>query len=125
MIKLQPDFEFSNRNGSIIQLVNKGWNQVNVLESKKGSKRGGHYHKENKELFYIISGQANLILDNGAVEEIMHLKKGDMFLVSPYQMHTFEFLEDTFMVSLYDIGVEYEDGTKDIYSEWEEQPFLN
>ncbi len=120
MIKLQPDFEFSNRNGSIIQLVNKGWNQVNVLESKKGSKRGGHYHKENKELFYIISGEANLILDNGAVEEIMNLKKGDMFLVSPYQMHTFEFLEDTFMVSLYDIGVEYEDGTKDIYSEWEE-----
>ena len=38
-----------------------------------------------------------------------------MFMVLPYQKHTFTFIEDTVMVSMYDVCVEKEDGTKDIY----------
>lgn len=116
---LKPDFEFSNENGSLVQLVHTGWNQVNVLDSKKGSNRGGHYHKENEEAFYIVSGEINLILDNGKEEEKTNFKAGDMFLIEPFLMHTFEFVEDTLMVSMYNQGVEHEDGSKDIYSEWE------
>ena len=40
-----------------------------------------------------------------------------MFLVSPFQKHTFVFEEDTVMVSMYDMCVEKEDGSKDIYKE--------
>ena len=32
-------------------------------------------------------------------------------------MHSFNFLEDTVLVSMYSYGVELEDGTKDIFSE--------
>ena len=117
--KLKPDFEFSNENGSLVQLVHEGWKQVNVLDSKKGSNRGGHYHKENEEAFYIVSGEIILTLDDGNDSERTNFKAGDMFLISPYLMHTFEFLEDTLMVSMYNHGVEHADGTKDIYTEWE------
>lgn len=116
---LKPDFELKNEKGSLVQIVHEGWKQINVLNSMKGNNRGGHYHKENEEAFYIVSGEINLILDDGNTKEITNLKSGDMFLISPYLMHTFEFLEDTLMVSMYNFGVEHEDGTKDIYSQWE------
>lgn len=118
---LKPDFVFSNENGSLTQLVHEGWRQVNVLESKKGSSRGGHYHKENEEAFYVIKGRLQLNLDDRTLTETRTFQTGDMFLIRPYIMHTFEFLEDTCMVSVYDQGVEHADGTKDIYSEWEKE----
>lgn len=116
---LKPDFTFSNEHGSLTQLVHEGWRQVNVLESEKGSSRGGHYHKENKEAFYVIKGRLQLQLDHQAERETIEFQTGDMFCVRPYVMHTFVFLEDTCMVAVYDQGVEHADGTKDIYSEWE------
>ena len=113
---MNVDFEFQNENGLLVQLVHEGWNQINILDSKQGSKRGKHYHKENFEAFYIIKGKLKLILEqDGFLEETIFESK-DMFMISPYQMHYFEFIEDTLMVSMYDKGVEYLDGSKDIYS---------
>lgn len=112
---LKPDFKFSNDTGVLIQLVHSGWNQVNVLVSKEGSTRGGHYHKISKEVFYIVSGKVKLTIQAEEKSEEYILQKDDMFLVSPFQRHTFAFLEDTVMVSMYDICVEKEDGSKDIY----------
>lgn len=113
--KMKTDFEFSNENGSLVQLVHDGWKQVNVLISKKGSKRGGHFHKENQEAFYIVEGKLILILDENEEHEETEFSTGEMFMISPYQMHNFIFLEDTIMVSMYSNGVERLDGTKDIY----------
>ena len=36
-------------------------------------------------------------------------------MITPFLKHIFIFLEDTIMVSMYDKGVELEDGGKDIY----------
>ncbi|MBO5353623.1 MAG: cupin domain-containing protein [Lachnospiraceae bacterium] len=113
---IKPDFEFESEKGLLVQLVHAGWNQVNVLKSPKGSKRGGHFHKENEEAFYIIDGSVKLILDSDEEHEETNLKRGDMFMISPYLLHNFEFYEDTTMVSMYSKGVEHEDGTKDIYA---------
>ena len=54
---MQPDFEFENEKGKLTQLVREGFRQVNVITSRAGSFRGGHYHKLNKEAFYIITGK--------------------------------------------------------------------
>lgn len=114
---LEPDFKFSNETGLLIQLVHEGWNQVNVLISAKDSTRGGHFHKESREVFYIISGKTKLFLVNEKTAEKQEyiLSEGVMFMISPYLRHTFMFEEDTVMVSLYDKCVEKEDGSKDIY----------
>ena len=38
-----------------------------------------------------------------------------MFLIPPYVFHTFEYQEDTILVSLYDEGVERPGSEKDIW----------
>ena len=113
---MKPDFEFENENGSLVQLVREGWKQVNVLYSKKDSERGGHYHKISNEAFYIIEGKIRLILEKDNEIEESIFEKGDMFMITPFIKHRFNFLEDTLMVSMYDKGVELEDGGKDIYA---------
>jgi dTDP-4-dehydrorhamnose 3,5-epimerase-like enzyme len=114
---VKPDFKFSNDVGQLTQLVHEGWNQINVIHSKKDGIRGGHFHKQNREAFYIISGKLQLELSCGNVIEEYEFGQEDMFVISPFQLHSFKFLEDTVMVSMYDLGVELKDGNKDIYTE--------
>ena len=49
--------------------------------------------------------------------ETSRFQTGDFFGIEPYDKHSFFFLEDTILVSMYSGGVELEDGGKDIYSE--------
>lgn len=114
---MEPDFIFENESGCLVQLVREGWNQVNVICSAAGSKRGGHYYKINKEGFYVISGRFRLLLEEDGVTEQYELKAGDMFRIEPYQKHFFEYMEDTVLVSMYDKGVELPRDLKDIYTE--------
>ena len=115
--RIEPDFVFENEGGKLIQLVRGGYAQVNVLSSVKGSARGGHYHKINREAFYVIYGKFVLTLEEDGVKECFELSTGDMFVVEPYQKHWFEYLEDTLLVSMYDRGVELPRNLKDIYTE--------
>lgn len=112
---MKKDFEFTNDTGTLIQLVHDGWKQVNVIFSKLGGVRGGHYHKYNDECFYVVSGSFNLTVWKDCEQEHYLMKKEDMFRIKPYVYHTFEYLEDTFLVSMYSNGVELDDGTKDIW----------
>ena len=113
---LQPDFNFENANGLLVQLVHDGWKQVNAIFSKKGCVRGGHYHKYNKEAFYIITGTFKLVVWKDDQKEEYRIKAGDMFLINEYVFHTFEYIEDTWLVSMYSNGVEMDFG-KDIWTE--------
>lgn len=110
---IKTDFEFSDDRGTITQLIHGGYKQINVITSKKGVFRGGHYHKENREAFYIVSGALKLDV-NG---QMYAFKSGDFFGIDPFDMHSFLFEEDTTLVSMYSEGVEKADGTKDIYTE--------
>lgn len=114
MIKqMKTDFHFKDDRGAIVQLVHEGYSQINVITSKKGVFRGGHYHKENEEAFYIVSGSVEVTV-NG--EKII-FSNGDFFGIEPNDVHSFYFLEDTALVSMYSKGVEHPDGTKDIFTE--------
>ena len=80
---LEPDFEFADDRGKLTQLFREGWSQVNVITSKAGSVRGHHYHKNNHEFFYVISGQFTLSvsrLQDGATEQFA-LKPEMMFVI--------------------------------------------
>ena len=112
MLKIKKtDFEFADERGTLVQLIHEGYRQVNVITSKKGVVRGGHYHKENEEAFYIISGSLKITV---ADREYI-FKAGDFFCIEPNDMHSFYYLEDTVLVSLYSKGVEKVTGEKDIY----------
>lgn len=113
---MKTDFEFANENGLLIQLVHDGWKQVNVIFSKASGVRGGHYHKYNDECFFVYSGSFKLKVWKDSEEETYEMKAGDMFLVKPYVFHTFEYHEDTLLISMYSSGVELSETEKDIWT---------
>ena len=115
---LTPDFVVTNPKGTLAQLCHEGWTQVNVLSSPAGSARGNHYHKENLECFYVVSGQIKVVfttIDKRESEERV-FNQGEMFAIFPDVVHSLESVTDTVMVALYDKGVEKENGEKDIWS---------
>lgn len=113
---LKPDFKHIDERGILTQLVREGYTQVNVVESRAGTFRGGHYHKKNNEAFYVVSGQFTFTAQKKGESETHVFSSGDMFLVPPYVLHGFDYITDTLLISLYDVGVENHDGTKDIYT---------
>ena len=100
-------------------MIHNGFKQINVLESKKGVKRGSHFHKRSIEAFYVINGSVEVTLLNKDNKEIAVFNKGDFFEIHPYVLHNMLFLEDCLMVQMYDEPVENPDGTKDIFMEEE------
>lgn len=114
---LDPNFKFDDDRGSLVQLVREGYSQFNIIFSKKDVLRGNHYHKYNKEAFYVINGKLKLTVSKDDVVEEHIFSKGDMFEVEPYVNHSFFYLEDTLLASMYSDGVELSDGTKDIWSD--------
>ncbi|MBQ3007877.1 MAG: cupin domain-containing protein [Clostridia bacterium] len=114
---IKPDFVFEDERGSLIQLVHEGYKQINVVTSKAGVERGRHYHKLNREGFYVVEGSFTVEARLGEKTETHLFGKGDMFIIEPYVIHTFDYHEDSVLVAFYDNGVELPDGTKDIIVE--------
>lgn len=114
---LKPDFEFNDDRGKLLQLLHGDIAQVNYVESKPSSLRGGHYHKLNKETFYIIDGEVDVTLKKDGNEKSCSFRSGDMFSIEKNVIHSFDYKKFTTLIVTYDKGVELPDGTKDIYSE--------
>jgi dTDP-4-dehydrorhamnose 3,5-epimerase-like enzyme len=112
----KPDFIFENEAGSLKQLVHGGWKQINVITSVANAVRGNHYHKFNQEGFYVIAGSFKLKLRKDDIHEEYTFYAGDMFFIQPNIFHTFEYLEDTTLVSMYSDGVEISETEKDIWT---------
>lgn len=113
---LKPDFVFTDDRGTLKQLVHNGYKQINVITAKANCIRGCHYHKINKEAFYVISGKFILTTKFNNEEQEFTFKKDDMFVILPKVYHSFNFVEDTVLVSMYDKGVEISATEKDIYN---------
>lgn len=113
---LNPDFKHEDGRGKLVQLVHNGYSQVNVIHSTAGSFRGNHYHSKNNEAFYVINGCFKLLLQklgHSNIEEYI-INAGDFFVIHKEIVHSFEFISDTTLVSMYDLGVINQDGSKDI-----------
>lgn len=113
---LKPDFEHTDDRGKLIQLVRRGYSQFNIITSKGDVFRGGHYHKLNTEAFYILKGSCQVIARKDNKEECFEFREGDFFRVFPYVFHDFYYHEDTVLVSMYSLGIELDDGSKDSFN---------
>lgn len=112
---IKTDFEYEDDRGTLIQLVHKGYSQINVITSKKGGFRGGHYHKLNTEAYYVIEGKCKVVAIKDDKEESQVFKKGDFFRIGPYITHNFCYLEDSILITMYSLGVELDNGKLDSY----------
>lgn len=135
--ELTPDFMNVDLRGKLVQLVHAdsnvgGYSQVNYIESVADAVRGYHYHKFNREAFYITKGSLEIAVwkvdGNGISEKetfaLFQYKQGDFFGIEPFTVHVFTYLEDSALVALYDKGVELGDGSKDIWKVSEEDFLL-
>ena len=116
---VKPNFEFKDERGELVQLVREGFSQFNVITSHENVVRGGHFHKLNTEAFYIVSGKCLVKVKNEKGEQDERVfSSGDMFKIEPFIMHSFEYQEETLLVSIYSSGVEIEGGM-DIYTSFD------
>lgn len=129
---IEPDFTNIDTRGKLIQLVSKGYRQINYIESVAEAVRGYHYHRFNHEAFYIIKGKIEIatwrVNDKGIADretfELSQYETGDFFGIKPFVVHIFTYLENSALISFYDKGVELMDGSKDIWKVSEEDYFL-
>lgn len=108
MIKiLTPYFVHEDERGMIIGLVQEhNWKEINLVTSKKGTRRGDHYHKFCTELFIVLKGKIRVHLqDVLRPEKTMSvvMLSGDTFIVETNTNHTFEILEDSKWINALDV----------------------
>ncbi len=115
--KLEVDFRFVDERGSLTQLVHRDFSQINVLTTKKGMERGGHFHKVSSEAFYVIEGAVDVTFKRGIEIETARFERGDFFLVKPFITHSMSFPLDCIMLAIYDYPIQNQNQEKDIYSE--------
>lgn len=113
--KLKLDFTFTDERGSLLQLVHHGYTQVNVITTKRGVERGGHFHRRCREAFYVISGSVSVTMTSNGRQQKTVFKSGDFFEIPPMVLHEMFYPEACVMVALYDQPVESATGEKDIY----------
>ena len=111
---LNVDYKYEDERGRLTQIFHCGYSQVNVLETKKGVIRGGHFHKNTIEVFYIVSGRIKVKFSKEDEIKIVEFSDGDFFQVAINVSHEIEFLENTIMIAAYDKPIEDINGTKDI-----------
>ncbi len=91
MQRLSPYMRMQDERGGFWGITQEQWAEANFIETEAGQVRGNHYHKETRELFFIVSGEIEIVirdLKSGEHSEML-VGKGDVFIIEPYELHTF------------------------------------
>ena len=93
MTIIEPYRQFADARGRMLGVINDGqWEEINFIETAAGQVRGGHLHRETRELFLIISGTIRVRIVRDGVETLHTFGAGDVFVVEPGEAHWFESL---------------------------------
>lgn len=91
MQSLSPYIMKMDERGGFWGITQEKWAEVNFVQTGAHQTRGNHYHKETSELFFIIAGEIEITIDD--IRSGNHIefcaKKGDIFIIEPYELHTF------------------------------------
>lgn len=107
--KIKPYFQKKDDRGQIFGISsNKCWKEINFIESNKGLVRGNHYHKKTQEGFYIISGEIkiNIVNKKTNYNEEFIAKKGDIFVIYPYEVHTFKMIKKSSWINMLTVAMD-------------------
>ena len=90
----QPEYIRSDSRGTLTQVITNTFSQLNVLNIKKDFTFGGHYHKNKREVFYLVSGLVKLNVNN----MVSYFSAGSVMTIEPYDKHTLTALEESVIV---------------------------
>ena len=116
MKRFKPTFEFKDENGILREVIRRGnYKQLNEAIRYKGRGSGGHYHKIDEELFYVMTGKVQVKVFNIKTKEKIEFVAGpaEGFIIEPYELHDFFYLEDTMMTVLHSLP--FDKDSPDIY----------
>ena len=114
---IQPYFYYNDQRGKIVGIFQDlKWEEINYIESSKGSVRGNHYHKETLEGIFVIDGAIKVTLVDIANNSTRSFigKKGAAFIINPRILHTFELLENSKWINM--LSKPFVDKSKDIHT---------
>lgn len=114
--KQKPYFIKKDQRGLIYGISqNLVWKEINYIESKIDTVRGNHYHKKAIEGFFIISGEMKIDIFNikSKIKETFIAKKGNIFVINPYEIHTFTMLKKSSWINMLTVPMDSE--KSDIY----------
>ncbi len=102
MQKLTPYFSRLDERGGFLGITQESWAEVNFIETGANQVRGNHYHKETRELFFIVSGEIEVVIDdlNSGEHAEFSFSKGDVFIIEPYEVHTFRTRTDAQWINM-------------------------
>lgn len=100
---LSPYIHKVDDRGLFLGILQESWiREINYIETTAGQIRGNHYHTKTQEMFFIIEGKIEVRVYNiktGGKEENI-FKKGDVFIVYPYEVHTFYTLTESKWINM-------------------------
>ena len=106
----------NDNRGSITDIIERfNFNGATIIESKKGSIRGNHYHKRTVQFIYVLHGKMRSLskkVNEHPVEVIV--EPGDLISHEAYEAHNFEAITDTLFLVLSSglrSGQDYEEDT--------------
>lgn len=102
MHKLSPYINKIDERGGFWGITQDAWAEVNFIETRAQQVRGNHYHKETRELFFIVSGEIEVTIDdlNSGRHLELSFGKGDIFIIEPYEVHTFRTKTDAQWINM-------------------------
>jgi dTDP-4-dehydrorhamnose 3,5-epimerase-like enzyme len=100
--KIKPAFE--DKRGVIANILEEPVSHIAIISSKKGSIRANHYHPEQIQYIYLISGKYEDIskdLRKGyAPVQKNVIVAGDLVITPPMVAHAMRFLKDSVMLNI-------------------------
>lgn len=119
MKRLDNYMNFSDARGEICGIVQQGsWQEMNYVTTKANVLRGNHYHKETRELIFVVSGRIKLTVRDiisGSPDETFFFAAGEAFIIEPMENHSIETLEDSAWINLLSRAMNDANG-KDIFT---------
>ena len=100
----RPEVAFGDERGDIINILAEPINHVAIITSKAGAVRGNHYHPEDVQYCYLVSGRyesyaRDMNAPDGVVEKQV-VEAGSLVLSPPMVAHAQVFLEDSVFLAL-------------------------
>lgn len=97
-----PYATHADARGRFRGLTRDGWAEVNFIETRAGEVRGNHYHRETRELFFIVSGDVQIEVKDLATGQRTEFvaRAGDIFVIEPMELHIFRVLTDAQWINM-------------------------
>lgn len=100
--KIKPSYE--DERGIISNVLEEPISHVAIITSKAKSIRGNHYHPEQVQYVYLVSGKYDSISkdlrDANSKIESRIITAGDLVITPPMIAHAMRFLEDSVLLNL-------------------------